>query len=150
MTIYYVDTSVLGRIYLGDQSDSGVLAETIYRGDAPAVTAALTDVEIASTLARARRDGAIDTATEEALAARYTADTADNGPIGICPAEDAWYPRARDYVRQAAVRSLDALHLAACTLFAESIGQAETVELLSRDRRQIDAAHTLGIPVAEA
>ncbi|WP_375504620.1 hypothetical protein [uncultured Jatrophihabitans sp.] len=51
--IIYIDTSALGRVYLGDKSDSAELGRIVYDGDHPVVTSELTDVEIASAFARA-------------------------------------------------------------------------------------------------
>lgn len=49
--IVHIDTSALGRLYLGDQSDSVQLSHTVRDGDRPVITSELTDVEMASTLA---------------------------------------------------------------------------------------------------
>ena len=65
--IIYIDTSALGRVYLGDQSDSTELSRVVYEGDWPVITSELTDVEIASTLTRASRDGVIDSVTANEL-----------------------------------------------------------------------------------
>ncbi len=145
--IIYIDTSALGRVYLGDQDDSATLADVLYGGGDPAVTSELTDAEIASTIARAQRDEAIDAADAENLLARYAADTSDSGPLGMIPLDSDTLSLARKYVRATAVRTLDAIHLAACSRFAEAV--ADTVQLLSRDNRQNDAARTLGLGVFE-
>jgi len=36
--IVYIDTNALGRVYLGDQSDSSELARVVYEGDRPVIT----------------------------------------------------------------------------------------------------------------
>lgn len=146
--IVYIDTSALGRVYLGDQSDSTQLAHIVYDGDSPVVTSELTDVEIASTFARATRDGAITAATAEELLDRYVADTSGSGPLGVIALDTDTIALAQSYVGRAALRTLDAIHLAACARFDEST--PDEVRLLSRDNRQNDAARVLGIRLAEA
>jgi predicted nucleic acid-binding protein len=142
-----MDTSALGGIYLGDQADGAELAEMLYEGEAPVVTSELTDVEIASAFARAYRDEAIDAETREALLARYAADSGDSGPLGIIPLDAETLAVAGRYVRDVPVRTLDAIHLAACTRFA---GLAvDEVRLLSRDNRQKEASRALGITVSD-
>ena len=81
--IVYIDTNALGRVYLGDQSDSTQLSHIVYDGDRPVITSELTDVEIARTLARASRDGVITSVTADELLDRYVAETCDTGPLGL-------------------------------------------------------------------
>lgn len=145
--IIYIDTSALGRVYLGDESDSTELSRVVYQGDHPVITSELTDVEIASTLARANRDGTIDSSTASGLLHRYGADTCDTGPVGVVALDSDTIALAQRYVRSATLRTLDAIHLAACTRFGESA--AAEVRLLSRDIRQNEAARALGIALAE-
>jgi len=80
--ILYIDTSALGRVYLGDQSDSTQLSHIVYDGDRPVITSELTDVEIASTVARASRAGAITAATADELL--------DTGTQPTPPTPDPW------------------------------------------------------------
>lgn len=145
--ILYIDTSALGRVYLGDQSDSTQLSHILYDGDCPVITSELTDIEIASTLARASRDGAITAVTADELLDRYAADTSDTGPLGVIGLDSDTIALAQRYVRQTPLRTLDAIHLAACARFGEST--PDEVRLLSRDNRQNDAAQALGIGLAE-
>ncbi len=145
--IIYLDTSALGRVYLGDQSDSAELNRVLYDGDRPVITSELTDVEIASALARARRDGVLDSETAEELQDRYASDTSDSGPLGVIALDSEIIARAQRYVLGANVRSLDAIHLATCGRFSEST--PDEVRLLSRDIRQNEAARLLGIVLAD-
>lgn len=145
--IIYIDTSALGRVYLGDQSDSMELSRVVYEGDRPVITSELTDVEIASALARASRDGVIDSVTADELLDRYQADTSDTGPLGVIALDSDTLALAQRYVLSAPVRTLDAIHLAACATFREST--PEEVRLLSRDNRQHEAARVFGIAVVE-
>jgi predicted nucleic acid-binding protein len=145
--IIYIDTSALGRVYLGDQSDGTELSRIRYEGDRPVITSELTDVEITSTLARATRDGVIDSITADGLLDRYTADTSDIGPLGVVALDSDTIALAQRYVRSASLRTLDAIHLAACARFGEST--PDEICLLSRDQRQNEAAQALGIALAE-
>jgi hypothetical protein len=54
---------------------------------------------------------------------------------------------AQRYVQETQVRTLDAIHLAACARFAES--SVDQVGLLSRDNRQNEAAEALGVTLTE-
>ncbi len=143
--IVYIETSALGRVYLGDQSDSEELSQVVYEGEHPVVTSELTDVEIASMLARTSRDGVIDARTAEELLDRYAADTSDSGPLGVITLDSDTITLAQRYVLSSPLRTLDAIHLAACARFAETT--LDEVRLLSRDNRQHTAAQALGLPV---
>ncbi|MDT0262189.1 type II toxin-antitoxin system VapC family toxin [Jatrophihabitans lederbergiae] len=145
--IIYIDTSALGCVYLGDQSDSTELTRVVYEGDRPVITSELTDVEIASKLARASRDGVIDSVTASGLLDRYAADTSDTGPLGVVALDSDTIALAQRYVLSTPLRTLDAIHLAACARFGEST--PDEVRLLSRDNRQNEAAYALGIALAE-
>lgn len=145
--IVYIDTSALGRVYLGDQSDSSELARVVYEGDRPVITSELSDVEIASTFAQASRDGVIDSVTAHGLLDRYAADTSDTGPLGVVALDSDTIALAQRFVLSAPLRTLDAIHLAACARFGEST--PDEVRLLSRDNRQNEAAQALGIALAE-
>ncbi|MGC5616676.1 type II toxin-antitoxin system VapC family toxin [Georgenia sp. Z1491] len=145
--IIYIDTSALARVYLGDQSDSARLTQVVYEHEDPVITSELTDVEIASAFARATRQGTIDASTAATLMDRYAADTSDIGPVGVVALDGATLALAQRYVLSTPVRSLDAIHLAACAQFREST--PDEVRLLSRDRRQNDAAQAIGIALAD-
>ena len=145
--IIYIDTSALGRVYLGDQSDSTELSRVVYEGDHPVITSELTDVEIASAFAWANRDGVIDPATANGLLDRYAADTSDTGPLGVVAVDSDTLALAQRYVLSTPVRTLDAIHLAACARFDEAT--PDELRLLSRDNRQRQAAQALGIALTE-
>lgn len=145
--IIYIDTSALGRVFLGDQCDSAELAEIVHEGDHPVITSELTEVEIASTFARAGRDGVIDPGTVQQLLDEYAADTDDTGPLGVVPLDSDTIALAQQFVLRAPLRTLDAIHLAACARFSDST--ADEVRLLSRDKRQNEAARALDIALAE-
>lgn len=145
--IVYIDTSALGRVYLGDQSDSAELSQIVYEGDSALITSELTDVELASAFARAHREGVIDAESADGLLEQYAADTSDAGPIGVVGLDTETIALAQRYVLRTPVRTLDAIHLAACTGFARST--LDEVRFLSRDARQNEAARALGIALVE-
>lgn len=145
--IVYIDTSALGRVYLGDQSDSAELSQIVYEGDSALITSELTDVELASAFARAHREGVIDAESADGLLEQYAADTSDAGPIGVVGLDTETIALAQRYVLRAPVGTLDAIHLAACTGFARST--LDEVRFLSRDARQNEAARALGIALVE-
>lgn len=138
--IIYADTSALGSVYLGDEADASWLSDVLFSGPDQVVTAELTDVELASLLRRAVRNGRIDDAGLRERLTSYEAHSADDGPLGIVPLTSRTVARAREFVLQTAVRSLDALHLAAADTLAD--GAAEVL-ILTRDRRQAEAAAAL-------
>lgn len=140
--IVFADTSALGSAYLGDEEDGPWIGDVMFEGPDPVVVCELADVELASLLARARADGRIDeNGVTERLDA-YNDHTADDGPIGVVPLTVDTLARAQQFVLRAAVRTLDALHLAAAQLLADA--SDDDVAVLTRDRRQARAAEDLG------
>ena len=146
--IVFADTSALGSVYLGDDADGSWIAEVIFDGHDPVVVCELADVELASLLARARRDGRIDVAGVAERLDAYGCHTADDGPIGVVPVARETLARARSIVLQAPVRTLDAIHLAAAQILADA--SDDIVVLLTRDARQASAAADLGVMLYEA
>ncbi|MGH3577844.1 MAG: PIN domain-containing protein, partial [Mycobacterium sp.] len=114
----------------------------IFDGPDPVVICELADVELASLLVRAKADGRID---EDGVTERleaYRDHTADDGPIGVAPLTGDTLARAQQLVLRSAVRTLDALHLAAAQLLADA--SDDVVAVLTRDRQQAHAAEDLG------
>ncbi|MGH9109063.1 MAG: type II toxin-antitoxin system VapC family toxin [Acidimicrobiales bacterium] len=140
--ILFVDTSALGSAYLGEEPDGAWVTDVVLHGDDPVVACELADVEVASLLARARRDGRIDQAGVDRVLELHGAYTADDGPIGVVPVNGETICMARSMVLEAPVRTLDALHLAAARLLAAASG--DTVEILTLDGDQADVALSLG------
>ena len=146
--IVFADTSALGSAYLGDEADGSWIAGVIFDGEDPVVVCELADVELASLLARAESDGRIDGAGVSERLDAYADHTADDGPIGVLPFAEGTVAQARAFVLGTPIRTLDAMHLAAARLLAESSG--DTVALLTRDVRQAGAAVDLGFTLYEA
>lgn len=140
--IIFVDTSALGSAYLGDEEDAPWIGDVIFDGPDPVVVCELADVELASLLARAKADGRIDEGGVTERLDAYKDHTADDGPIGVTPLTADTVARAQHFVLRAAVRTLDALHLAAAQLLADA--GDDDVAVLTRDHRQARAAEELG------
>jgi len=140
--ILYVDTSALGSAYLGDEADALWIGDLLFNGADPVVTCELAEVELASLLAHAQRDGRIDHPGVMDRLEAYGAHTADDGPLGIVPLTRQTLRQAQELVLHASVRTLDALHLAAARILAQS-GDDDVV-ILTRDHRQAQAAAALG------
>ncbi|HUZ77564.1 MAG TPA: type II toxin-antitoxin system VapC family toxin [Chloroflexota bacterium] len=146
--IVYADTSALGSVYLRDEADAPWLRDLLDNFNSVGtliVTSELTDVELASLVARAARSHRIDGPTAEDCLRAYAADTANSGPIGVLLLDRETLARAAHYVVRTATRSLDAIHLAAAAHCAEQFG--DDVQVLTRDVRQAAAAAALGIPL---
>ncbi len=146
--IIFADTSALGSAYLGDEADARWIADTVFDGPDPVVVCELADVEIASLLRRAHRDGRVDDPGVAERLAAYQGHTAATGPIAVVPLTHATLVRARHLVLETTVRTLDALHLAAAQILAES--SEDEVTILTRDALQATAARALGFSLYPA
>lgn len=138
----FVDTSALGSVYLHDEADAARIGSVIFEGPDPVVISEIADVELASLLARARRDGRIDDAGLAARLDAYTDHTSDDGPIGVVPLTRSTVAQARHFVLHAKVRTLDALHLATARHASDT--SDDDVAILTSDSTQAVAAKVLG------
>ncbi len=132
----YVETSALLRVLLdGDESLRPALSgEGLF-------TSALTSVEAARAISRARRDGRLEPraareAERQLAAFERTCD--------VITLEDEVLRRAREDFPEEPVRTLDAIHLACLRLLDDELGNFEVVSCDDRVRRN---AAALGIPV---
>jgi predicted nucleic acid-binding protein len=142
--IIYVDSSALARAYLPDE-DGHDVAHQMMIGEDALVTSTWTLVEVTSALTRAARSGRVDL---DGLLAAFESDTAVDGPVTLLrPDQIAVEARAVDIVRQHALRSLDALHLAVAELAALPLAAPEECGFASRDRAQAEVAAKLGFTV---
>ncbi|WP_433166241.1 type II toxin-antitoxin system VapC family toxin [Kribbella sp. CA-247076] len=136
---------MLARAYLPDEADHEV-ANQLLIGEDALVTSTWTLVEVTSALTRAARSGRADL---DSLLAAFESDTAVDGPITLLrPEQTAVEARATEIVRQYALRSLDALHLAVAELAAMPLAAPEDCGFASRDKAQADAAGKLGFVVS--
>lgn len=143
--IVFADTSALGAAYLGDEADSEWIGGVVFEGPDPVVVCEIADVELASLLMRAERDGRLNEVEGAERLDAYQDHTADDGPIGVAPLVRETLTRAQLFVRRTSVRTLDAIHLAAAQLLADS--SDDDVVLLTLDTRQVAAAIDLGFTI---
>jgi predicted nucleic acid-binding protein len=139
--IIYVDSSVLARAYLPDENGHDAAHDLLYGEDA-LVTSTRTLVEVTSALSRAARGRR---AQLDDLLAAFDSDTSVDGPVTLLrPDAVAVESRALEIVRQYAIRSLDALHVAVAELAAIPLAAPETCGFASRDGAQAEVAGQLG------
>jgi len=131
----YVDSSALLKRYV-DEPDSET-AHALLGSDPSLVTARHTIVEVRRNLARLLEE-------RDAAAAR-SAFAQDLGALSIVELDEATCELAASIAELTAVRTLDALHLAA----AQRIG-GPAVPFLTFDVRQAQAARGLGLTVVGA
>jgi predicted nucleic acid-binding protein len=106
------------------------------------VTSTWTLVEVTSALTRAARGGR---AQLDDLLAAVEADTAVDGLVTLLrPDAVAVESRATEIVRQYAIRSLDALHIAVAELAAQPLAAPEPCGFASRDAARSEVAGKLG------
>jgi predicted nucleic acid-binding protein len=138
--IVYVDSSQLVRAYLPDE-DGYLEANGLLMGEDALVTSTWTLVEVTSALARAARGGRADLL---GLLTVFENDTAVDGPVTLLrPDPAAVEARATEIVRDHAIRSLDALHLAVAELAAMPLASPERCGFASRDKAQAEVAAKL-------
>lgn len=130
MTLY-VDSSALLKRYV-DEPDSE-LAESIIRSDPTLVTSRLTEVEVRRNLGRLL--------SGDDLHRQRAAFQEDLGRFAIVALDHTVLSSAASLAEQTLCRSFDAIHLAA----AKRVGRGTMV--VTFDRRQADAARTLGLTV---
>jgi predicted nucleic acid-binding protein len=142
--LVYVDSSVLARAYLPDESGHARAAALLTGTDHLLVTATWTVVEVTSAVVRATRAGR--QGDVGALLAVLAADTGEDGTVTLLRADpEQVQRRAVEIVREHALRSLDGLHLAVATLAAVPLlDPGDSLGLASRDDAQRRAGIALG------
>ncbi len=134
----YVDTSVLAKYYLHERRSDE--AQRYLQGRSARRIGKLVAVEFRCLLARRRRMDMIDAATESRLHALFLGHLG-LGLWDVRPVESAMFDTAAALIERLghrAVRTLDALHLAAADL-------AGVDELATADRQMADAARAIGL-----
>jgi len=139
--VVYLDTSALAKRYLNERGSEEFEAYLASQGAGRVST--LTVAEMRCLLARRRREGTIDTGLEARIVAAFEEDIL-TGVLSIrrLQDEDVWEAaRLVDELRDHALRTLDALHLASARAAgAEGVATA--------DRVMASAAEALGMEVA--
>jgi uncharacterized protein len=144
--IVYLDSSVLARSYLHDEDGHYEAVALLGDPDCTPVTGTWTRIEVSGALIRAARSGRVDT-DENDLLAVLDADLATRGRVSelVVPRADA-EERTLGLVREHALRTLDAWHLAVASLTVPALAQPEKEEIAfaSRDEDQAAVAEQLG------
>ncbi|MDQ6773394.1 MAG: type II toxin-antitoxin system VapC family toxin [Candidatus Dormibacteraeota bacterium] len=137
--LVYLDSSIVARAYLPDEPGHEQAAALMYGTEHLVVTASWTVVEVTSALVRARTGRAGDAG---ALLALLAEDTGEAGPLTLLRVDSERLEiRATEIVREHALRSLDALHVAVAELAARPLVEpAERIAFASRDEAQQTAA----------
>lgn len=141
--IIYIDSSVLARAYLADETGHEEAAALLDNPDLGLVTGTWTRIEVSGALIRAARAGRGD---ERGLLALVDADLGLDGPVTVvaAPQEDV-EAKALALVRDRAIGAMDAWHLATAVLLVPSLAEpGEEVGFASRDQTQAAVAEALG------
>lgn len=110
--MFYFDTSALLPYYREEKASEPVQALLLAQSQ-PVMISHLTEVEVASALARWVRTGELDDADANRIDSAFN-DDLRQGRFVRCPIDAAHYQRAIHWIgtRKTSLRTLDALHLA--------------------------------------
>jgi len=146
VTVFYADTSALIRAYVADEPDHRELRALLLDGQAAVLTSELARIEFASAVMAAARAGRLGTPRD--LLGRFDADCSEGGPIALVRLEaEILLPVARDLVVSYALRTLDAIHLAAALAEEPALPKGVDLIFVTRDRAQGHVARDLGLTV---
>ena len=146
--LVYVDSSVLVRAYLPDEKGHDDARALLDGVEHLLVTSTWTVVEVTSALARAARGLRVQEL--DAVLAVLADDTGDDGPVTLLRGDVGQVERASTrIVKDHAIRSLDALHLAVAELAAMPLLEpGQRLGFATRDDAQRVVAEALGfVPV---
>jgi predicted nucleic acid-binding protein len=144
--IVYLDSSVLARSYLPDEDGHEQALALLEDPDITRVTGKWTRIEVSGALTRATRKDRHATG-EKGLLAILDADLDAGGRvIELAVAQESVEGRTLGLVREHALRTLDAWHLAVASLAVPMLARAEHEEIAfaSRDEDQATVAEALG------
>jgi predicted nucleic acid-binding protein len=144
--IVYLDSSVLARSYLHDEDGHSEAVALLEDPDIVPVTGKWTRIEVSGALIRATRSSRNDV-DEQDLLAVLDADLAAKGRVSELTVPQAeTEQRTLDLVREHALRTLDAWHLAVASLTVPALAKPEREEIAfaSRDDEQAAVAEHLG------
>jgi predicted nucleic acid-binding protein len=133
----YCDASALAKVYLREPDSKEV--HTLVAGRRDVIVSELAITEVVSSVARRRREGTISAATAAQIRATILADL----EVGSFLRSDLTAETHREAEKlllasSAALRTLDALHLAAALL-------ARAASIVAYDRRLREGAASLGL-----
>ena len=142
--IVYLDSSVLARAYLADESGHADAVAMLEDPDLGLITGTWSRIEVSGALVRAARAGRGD---EKGLLSLLDADLATDGPVTVIAADrEEVETQALQLVREHAIRALDAWHLATAKLVLPRLVEpGEEVGFATRDQAQSVVASALGL-----
>lgn len=144
--IVYLDSSVLARSYLDDENGHKEAVALLDNPDMKHVTGKWTRIEVSGALLRAARSGRNET-DEQDLLAMLDVDLGAEGRVTELTVPQADVEKeALELVREHALRTLDAWHLAFASLTVPALAKPEGEEIgfASRDQGQAVVAELLG------
>lgn len=138
----YFDTSAVLPYYRQERASVSVQA-LLASQTRPVLISHLTEVEVASALARWVRMGELSEPQANRIESAFH-DDVSHGRFRLCSIETMHYQRARHWIetRKTGLRTLDALHLACA--------EYHRARLISEDEALIAAATFFGIEAAHA
>lgn len=146
MSILYVDTSALMRVYFADEPEHDELSRLVLDGEDPVVTSELTQGELASAATVAARTGRLS--DPQIVVEGFESDCEAEGPLTLLSLDlETALSTAQRVVIQHRVRTLDAIHLAVAINDAAALAEDESVVFVTRDKTQAEAANALGMEV---
>ncbi len=147
MTLYYADTSALARAYLSDEPEHAALRDLLLESGSAVVSSELASVELAAAMAAAERARRI--ADAEMVLKRIGADLAGDPVALLALSPPTVFPAALRLIDRYPLFAVDAIHLAVAIVDAPAYAADGRVVLVTRDRRQADAARSEGVSVWE-
>lgn len=138
--MHYFDASALVKRYVRER---GSLRVRRLLALGPPLTSRLSEVEVASALARRAREGAFPPAEHDRALAAFGSDLA---ALVVVELTTEVLARARDLLERHPLRSGDAIQLASCLYLQEQID--EPVPLVAFDDRLIQAGRLEGLTIA--
>lgn len=150
MMVYFADTSALLRLYFPDEEDGGALRALLLDGSDPVIASRLADVETPRAFVHAVRTGVVAMHQLALLLDAFDRDVGSGRRVELLPVEPEVLGRARELVvDNGALRSLDAVHLAAAEQMGRRLaGAGVELVFVTRVEAQRDAADRLGLRTA--
>ena len=145
MSIYYLDTSAIVKLYV-DEPGTEVM-DRLFDGigsDDRFYTSWLSILELTSVILRLAKGGRLTPEAADPILARFRNDIEET--IQLWPLDDSVLSAALAGVEQHTLRSGDAIHLATAAFIFRLAAESETV-LVSSDRELLEAATQSGMGV---
>jgi predicted nucleic acid-binding protein len=137
----YFDASALVKRYVNERGTAAIRRQLAYE---PSATSRLSEVEVASALARLTREGAVSEPERDRALASLQADLDEMLVVELTPGIAAL---ARSIVGRRALRAGDAVHLASCLFLRNQLAE-EQVRFVAFDVRLLEGARGEGLETA--